>query len=45
MDRTGVWRDHVFIERFWRTVKYERFSLMEYETELVEKRDSAQFLD
>jgi transposase InsO family protein len=23
MDGKGAWRDHVFIERLWRTIKYE----------------------
>ena len=24
MDRRGAWRDHVFVERLWKSVKYER---------------------
>jgi putative transposase len=27
MDRKGSWRDNVFVERFWRTVKYEEVYL------------------
>ena len=27
MDGTGCWRDHVFVERFWRSVKYEEVYL------------------
>ena len=23
MDGRGAWRDNVFVERFWRTIKYE----------------------
>jgi putative transposase len=23
MDGKGAWRDNVFVERFWRTIKYE----------------------
>jgi putative transposase len=32
MDGKGAWRDNVFIERFWWTVKYERVYLQVYET-------------
>jgi putative transposase len=31
MDGKGCWRDNVFIERFWRTVKYEEVYLRAYE--------------
>jgi putative transposase len=31
MDGKGYWRDNVFIERFWRTVKYEEVYLRAYE--------------
>lgn len=30
MDGKGAWRDNVFIERFWRTVKYEEVYLRAY---------------
>jgi putative transposase len=32
MDGTGCWRDNVFIERLWRSVKYEEVYLHAYET-------------
>lgn len=32
MDGRGAWKDNVFIERFWRTVKYEEVYLRAYET-------------
>ncbi|MAT64991.1 MAG: IS3 family transposase [Gammaproteobacteria bacterium] len=32
MDGKGSWRDNVFIERFWRTVKYEEVYLRAYES-------------
>ena len=32
MDGRGRWRDNVFIERFWRTAKYEDFFPKRYET-------------
>lgn len=31
MDGRGAWKDNVFIERFWRTVKYEEVYLRAYE--------------
>lgn len=30
MDGKGAWRDNVFVERLWRTVKYEEISLRAY---------------
>jgi len=32
MDGTGCWRDNVFIERLWRSVKYEEVYLHAYDT-------------
>jgi putative transposase len=32
MDGTGCWRDNVFVERLWKTVKYEEVYLRAYET-------------
>ncbi len=32
MDGKGFWRDNVFIERFWRTIKYEEVYMRAYET-------------
>jgi putative transposase len=32
MDGRGSWRDNVFIERLWRSVKYEEVYLRAYET-------------
>ena len=32
MDGKGAWRDNVFVERLWRTVKYENVYLHGYET-------------
>ena len=31
MDGKGAWRDNVFVERFWRTVKYEEVYLRAYD--------------
>lgn len=32
MDGKGAWRDNVFVERFWRTLKYEEIYLHAYES-------------
>src|SRR3974377_1901032 len=32
MDGRGTWRDNVFVERLWRTVKYEEVYLHAYES-------------
>ena len=32
MDGRGAWRDNVFVERLWRTVKYEEVYLKAYES-------------
>jgi len=32
MDGKGSWRDNIFIERLWRSMKYEEIYLMAYET-------------
>jgi putative transposase len=39
MDGKGAWRDNVFLERFWRTVKYEEVYLKAYES-VAEARSS-----
>lgn len=38
MDGRGAWRDNVFIERLWRTIKYEEIYLKAYET-VADARD------
>ncbi len=32
MDGRGSWRDNVFVERLWRSVKYEEVYLKAYDT-------------
>ena len=32
MDGQGCWRDNVFVERLWRSVKYEEVYLHAYDT-------------
>src|SRR5262249_53527197 len=39
MDGKGSWRDHVVLERFWRTVKYEEVYLKAYDS-VAEARSS-----
>ena len=45
MDGKGAWRDNVFVERLWRTVKYEEVYLKAYDS-VGEARDSiSRYLD
>ena len=32
MDGKGCWRDNIFVERLWRTLKYEEVYLHAYDT-------------
>ncbi|MBA3518083.1 MAG: transposase, partial [Rhizobiales bacterium] len=32
MDGKGAWRDNVFVERLWKSIKYEEVYLRAYET-------------
>jgi len=32
MDGTGCWRDHVFVERLWRSIKYEEVYVRAYDS-------------
>ena len=32
MDGQGCWRDNIFVERLWRTIKYEEVYLHAYAT-------------
>ena len=45
MDGRGAWRDNVFVERLWRTVKYERVYLRAYDTVSDARADIAEYLD
>ncbi len=44
MDGKGCWRDNVFIERFWRTLKYEEVYLHAYDTVSEARRSIARYL-
>lgn len=44
MDGKGAWRDNVFVERLWRTVKYERVYLHAYDTVTEARLSIADYL-
>ena len=43
MDGRGAWRDNVFVERLWRSVKYERVYLKAYDGVSAAKADIADY--
>jgi putative transposase len=43
MDGRGSWRDNVFVERLWRTVKYDEVYLKAYDDVHVARRELSQF--
>jgi putative transposase len=45
MDSRGRWMDNVFIERLWKTVKYEEVYLKAYESIRHARKELAQFFD
>jgi putative transposase len=45
MDGRGQWRDNVFIERLWRSVKYEDVYLKAYETVSEARQSLARYFD
>jgi putative transposase len=45
MDGKGAWRDNVFVERLWRTVKYEEVYLHAYETVADARASIGWYLD
>ena len=44
MDGRGAWRDNVFVERLWRSVKYERVYLKAYDGVSAARADIADYL-
>jgi putative transposase len=44
MDGRGAWRDNVFVERLWRSVKYERVYLKAYDSVSAARADVADYL-
>lgn len=45
MDGRGAWRDNVFVERVWRSVKYECVYLKAYESVSQARSDIARYID
>jgi putative transposase len=45
MDGKGAWRDNVFVERLWRTVKYEEVYLRAYNTVAEARASIGQYLN
>ena len=45
MDGKGVWRDNVFVERLWRSIKYEAVYLRAYDTVGEARKSVGQYLD
>ncbi|MCP3476938.1 IS3 family transposase [Bradyrhizobium sp. CCGUVB1N3] len=44
MDGKGAWRDNVFVERLWRTVKYEEVYLRAYDSVLEARASISKYL-
>ena len=44
MDGKGAWRDNVFVERLWRTIKYEEVYLHAYDSVSVARESLARYL-
>jgi putative transposase len=45
MDGKGAWRDNVFVERLWRTIKYEEVYLKAYDNVAEARASIGQYLD
>ena len=45
MDGKGSWRDNVFVERLWRSVKYEEVYLKAYDSVAEARRSIGRYLD
>jgi len=45
MDGRGAWRDNVFVERLWRSVKYERVYLKAYDSVSAARADIADYMN
>lgn len=45
MDERGAWRDNVFVERLWRSVKYECVYLKAYDSVSAARADITDYLD
>ena len=45
MDGRGAWRDHGFVERLWKSVKYERVYLYAYDSVAEARASITQYMD
>ena len=45
MDGRGAWRDNVFVERLWRSVKYEEVYLKAYDSVSEARASIGRYLD
>lgn len=45
MDGRGAWRDNVFVERLWKSVKYERVYLHAYDSVREARQSILQYMD
>lgn len=45
MDGRGAWRDNVFVERLWKSVKYERVYLHAYDSVTEARKSILQYMD
>jgi len=45
MDGRGAWRDNVFVERIWRSLKYERVYLRAYASVSQARTDIGEYVD
>jgi putative transposase len=45
MDGKGAWHDNVFVERLWKTIKYEEVYLHAYDTVAAAKAGLARYID
>ena len=45
MDGKGAWRDNVFVERLWRSVKYEEVYLRAYDSVSEARAAIGRYLD
>lgn len=45
MDGKGAWRDNVFVERLWRTIKYEEVYLKAYDSVSQARASIDRYLD
>lgn len=45
MDGRGAWRDNIFVERLWRTVKYEQVYLHAYDSVSEARRSIMRYFD